>query len=736
MQLKKATNTLRTEILPGILNSYSIIFFLDNKILAGIIMLVSFFNFWAGLSGLMAVIITLLIGHTMHLDKPTLRSGVYSFNALLAGIGMGTFFDPGVVYFSLLALSALFTLLLSVTMGGQLFKLKLPFLSIPFVVAFWFVVLPASNFENLGLTHRNIFWINEMYSVGGNSLLQLFQTIDNLQINKLVDIYLRSISSIFFQNNLIAGILITIALLYSSRIMFSLSVVGFLTAYIFAQFTGSETAIINYYNIGANYMMVAFAVGGYFLIPSRQSFLWTVFLIPLTSLVLLFFYKLFGYIQLPVFSLPFAFTVIIFIYFLQLRTKSNGLILTPLQHNSPEINLYTYRNNKERLAGWYYFPLHLPLMGEWTVTQGHNGEFTHKGEWGSAFDFMITDNQSKTYRKNGLICEDYYCYNKPVFAPADGYVETIINNIDDNEPGKVNTVNNWGNSIVIRHTTGLYTQISHLRKDTFKVKTGDHVKQGDLLAHCGNSGRSPEPHVHFQVQAFPEVGSKTLNYPISYYYKRNGNSEHLMQFQKPEKADIVSGVSKNELLFNAFNILPDNSISMQYTDEKGAEKTENWNTYTNAYNQKYIYCSQTNTAAYYVNDGIMFYFIAFYGNKKSLLYYFYLSAYKIFLGNNDFIETEDTMPLYQWNKAKYASWFHDFIAPFYQFIQINFNSKITASDNVLGSGFVHLDSSVEVKRFQKKNITSQSTITITGDGITAFTYQSGNKKIQAKCIKH
>ncbi|MDO9154057.1 MAG: urea transporter [Paludibacter sp.] len=736
MQVKEIKNSIQNEILPGILNSYSIIFFLDNKMLAGTIMLVSFFNFWAGFSGLSAVIFTILIGHAMHFDKFTLRSGVYSFNALLVGIGMGTFFDPGVVYFSLLALAALLTLLLSVAMGGQLFKHKLPFLSIPFVITFWFVVLPSSHFENLGLTARSIFWINEMYDKGGNSLLQLFQTIDSLQINRLVDIYLRSISSIFFQNNLITGVLITIALLYSSRIMFSLSIVGFLSAYIFAQFTGSEAASINYYNIGANYMMVAFAVGGYFLIPSRQSFLWTILLIPLTSLVLLFFYKLFGFIQLPVFSLPFAFVVILFIYFLQLRSKTNGLIITPLQHNSPEINLYTYTNNKERLAGWYYFPLHLPFMGEWTVTQAHDGEYTHKGEWGKAFDFMITDNKSKTYRNNGYILDDYYCYNKPVFAPADGFVEVISDNIEDNEIGKTNTTNNWGNSIVIRHLNGLYTQISHLRKGTFKVKPGEFVKRGDLLANCGNSGRSPEPHIHFQVQTVPYVGAKTIDYPFAYYYKQKDANDRLMQFKNPDLGDKVSAVSLNEFLFSAFNILPDNSTIMQYTDEKGIEKTENWESYTDAYNLKYIYCPQTNASAYYVNDGFMFYFTAFYGDKKSLLFYFYLSAYKIFLGNNDSVVIEDSLPLNILKNAKLMTWLHDFIAPFYQFIKIKYTSKILESDNALNSGYMKLTSTIEEKGIGKLSHKSENTIIITEKGISGFEYISDNINIKATCIKY
>jgi len=250
--LKSILNTLRTVILPAVLNSYSVIFFFNNKLLAAVIMLVTFFNFFAGLSGLIAVLITVLIAYSMDLDRFMLKKGLLSFNALLLGIGMGTFFDPSLVFFSLLALAALLSLILTVTLGGWLSKYNLPILSIPFVFSFWFVVLPAAQFENLGLTQRNIYWLNEVYSVGGNSLLSFFQTVDNLPLHNLVDIYLRSMSSIFFQDNLIAGLLIAVCLLICSRIAFSLSIVGFLSAYIFAQFSGSASASITYYNIGAN----------------------------------------------------------------------------------------------------------------------------------------------------------------------------------------------------------------------------------------------------------------------------------------------------------------------------------------------------------------------------------------------------------------------------------------------------------------------------------------------------
>lgn len=732
---KRATHTFQTIILPAVLNSYSVIFFFNNKLLACVLMLVTFFNFFAGLSGLIAVLIAVLIAYAMDLDRLQLKKGLFSFNALLLGIGMGTFFDASPVFFSLLALAALLTLILTATLGGWLNKYNLPVLSIPFVFSFWFIVLPSAQFENLGLTQRNIYWLNEMYALGGNPLLNFFQSIDTLPVHNLVDIYLRSMSSIFFQSNLIAGLLIAVCLLICSRIAFSLSIVGFLSAYAFAQFTGSATASITYYNIGANYIMVALAIGGFYTIPSRYSYLWSILLVPLTTLILLFFTKLLGFIQLPVFSLPFSVVVILFVYFLQFRSKTNKLVLTPYQYYSPEINLYTFNNNnKDRNYHFLYFPLYLPFWGEWTISQGHDGEHTHKGEWGKAFDFVLLDDKQKSYTRNGHVCEDYYCYNKPVLAPADGFVEEVFDNIDDNEIGKVNTTNNWGNTIIIRHLTGLYTQISHLKKGSFKVSKGDYVKRGDLLASCGNSGRSPEPHLHFQVQTSPVLGAKTIDYPFAYFHQKKSESVVLNQFTKPTEDDIVSGVIDNSLLKNAFEMLPNSSFTFNYVDENSIDKTENWEAQTDAFNYKYLYCKETESSAYYVNDGLMFYFTAFYGNKNSLLYYFYLTAYKVFLGNAENIEIKDALPLNIIRNKRVGIWLHDFIAPFYNYIRVNYSIKTDTGSNPLDMGIIHLKSDIDISTFGKSRHNSTGSLTIKDSSIAGFCYEGAKTKITATCI--
>lgn len=55
-----------------------------------------------------------------------------------------------------------------------------------------------------------------------------------------------------------------------------------------------------------------------------------------------------------------------------------------------------------------------------------------------------------------------------------------------------------GNSVVIDHGYGLYTQYYHLSK--FKVKKGDIVEKGEVLGLAGSTGRSTGPHLHFGVK--------------------------------------------------------------------------------------------------------------------------------------------------------------------------------------------------------------------------------------------
>jgi murein DD-endopeptidase MepM/ murein hydrolase activator NlpD len=547
----------------------------------------------------------------------------------------------------------------------------------------------------------------------------------------MVVVYLRSLSSILFQDNLITGILIALALLLVSRITFLLTITGFITAYLFAHLIGSDMASFSFYNIGANYILVAIAVGGFFTIPSRHSFLWVVLLVPLTSLVILFMTKLGSYIQLPFFSLPFSIVVISFIYFLILRIKLGKLVLTQIQNYSPEINLYSYNGSIDRLKGTQFFPLYLPFWGEWFVSQGYEGKYTHKGEWGSAVDFVLTDEKSRTHGITSNSCEDFYCYNKPVIAPADGIVAEITDYIDDNEPGKVNSNQNWGNTIVIKHLSNLYTQLSHLKTGTFRVKKGDFVRQGEIVASCGNSGRSPEPHLHFQVQSTPLPGSKTLSYPFAYYILKVNDGMNLCSFRTPQEGEIVSNLEPNPLLKEAFNFQPGMVLKFKYESVKGLEKNVSWEVFADSYNYKYLYCNETQSAAYFVNDGTMFYFTSFFGDQKSLLYSFYLTAYKVLLAYYNTIEITDLFPLHIIRKNSISLLLHDFVAPFYQFMKAKYSIKPVWADSPVNPGHIELSSKIRISYFESDREEGSGKIVLSDNHLREFSFSSFNTNICA-----
>jgi murein DD-endopeptidase MepM/ murein hydrolase activator NlpD len=56
-----------------------------------------------------------------------------------------------------------------------------------------------------------------------------------------------------------------------------------------------------------------------------------------------------------------------------------------------------------------------------------------------------------------------------------------------------------GNGVLLEHGPGLFTQYCHLKQGSVKVKQGQKVKAGEVIAQIGQSGAAEFPHVHFAV---------------------------------------------------------------------------------------------------------------------------------------------------------------------------------------------------------------------------------------------
>ncbi len=92
-----------------------------------------------------------------------------------------------------------------------------------------------------------------------------------------------------------------------------------------------------------------------------------------------------------------------------------------------------------------------------------------------------------------------------VYATGDG----VVKEIKGNKRSKVG----FGMSLVIDHGFGYETIYGHL--SAFKVKRGQKVKRGDVVAYVGNTGGSTAPHLHYEVVK----NGKKVN--PSYYYFRD-----------------------------------------------------------------------------------------------------------------------------------------------------------------------------------------------------------------------
>ncbi len=678
----------------GVLNSYSQIFFSTHRLFAILVILVTFIDFYTGLAGFIAVLITQLASYLLNLHRPTIAKGLFGFNGLLVGLGLGMYYSLSWHLVFIVILAAIFTLFISVSLQGVIGKYELPYLSIPFLVGIWIFTLATRHFEALGISERGIYTLNELYVVGGHQLVKVYENFNAISLPPVLKSYFISLSAILFQYNVLAGMIIAVGLIFFSRIAFMLSLLGFAIAFSFYQSIDANITLIDYSYIGFNYILTAIAIGGFFLIPSVRSFFSVAVLVPLVAILSISLNTILLHFHLAIYSLPFNVVVLLFLYVLKYRMDySPKLAEVYYQFNSPEKNLYTFVNYEQRFQFLNYQSIQLPFMGVWSVSQGHDGEYTHQNQWRHAWDFIINDEEGRQYTNDGYVAEDYYCYNKPVCACGDGVVEEVVNHINDNAIGDVNLEHNWGNCIIIKHADNVFSNMSHLKKASVTVKKGDTVKAGQVIGKCGNSGRSPYPHLHFQIQHLPYIGAPTISYPINNYLKYDGKESTIKALQIPLQEEKVSNSENCELVNNAYHFVPGQMIRFEVSGHDAIQKAE-WEVKINAINQTYLYCTQSGAKAYFDTSGNQFYFSQYEGSRRNLLYDFYLGNFKIqksFYANH---LIEDSIPLHISFPARYL-WWHDFIAPFVQLAHSKYTLHYASANDVMNPTQIKLSSEVE-----------------------------------------
>lgn len=644
----------------------------------------------------------------------------------MTGMALAIYFEITPSFIVLLIITGVLSLFISLWLLNWTSRRALPLLSWTFIIVTWIAILGASNFTAFQFIKMDSVQLTSspLNGIVGNIDGWLNQQV----LPSILKIFFRSLGAIMFQYNTLAGILIFIGLLIYSRIATLLSILGFFIGYLFySYFEGDFTQLIFSY-IGFNFILTSIALGGFFIVPSRKSFLLVILTIPIMALLISALSRFFAPFGLPIFSLPFCIMVTLCLVALSLREKLNNLIVVINQQFSPEENHYKTELSKIRFGHHTYFHIGLPILGEWNISQGYNGNITHIGEWQHALDFDIRNEDDSTYQNQGNTLKDFNCYELPIIAPASGTIVKVLDTVNENPVGEVNLLQNWGNTIIIKHGEGFYSKLSHLKMDTILVGEGDFVQKGEVLAKLGNSGRSPEPHLHFQLQTTPFIGSKTLPHPISYYLKKTKDSYELRQFEVPCQGDKVRNITTCSTLKKALGFIPGQSIIIK-TNKKDIE----WNVHTDAYNKTYLFCKESGSAAYFINNANVFYFTDFIGDQSTALFEFYLGLQNTLLGVYENITIHDQIHL-KYLTSSIAKSIHDVFAPFHHFLKGKYTSSLKALDSEIEANHIQLNSNGKLEGFKKSKLLFEFNCEFKNGKILNFSFKGKGETKNYSCI--
>lgn len=160
------------------------------------------------------------------------------------------------------------------------------------------------------------------------------------------------------------------------------------------------------------------------------------------------------------------------------------------------------------------------------VGQAFNGSTTHKGR--NAIDWDMPAGTGIRAARGGLVVDLEESYKQGGVDPA---LKTLANYVK------------------IRHRDGTIGSYVHLQRNGVRVRIGDRVVRGDLIAWSGNTGYSTGPHLHFEVYTVnPQLQRKTI--PIRF---KTHDRESVLLIEGVESIGIKGPVNVRPPVYTQIN---------------------------------------------------------------------------------------------------------------------------------------------------------------------------------------
>lgn len=215
------------------------------------------------IGGVSALVAATAAAQVLRADETSLRSGLYSYNAILTGLALTYFLGPGMLVWAYAVLGGVLS---AIAMLGPVNAVKpwsVPAHTYPFVLITWMMLLAAQGFSGLSSLPPPASDVGPVVS-------------DPLRTVEFLGSVLHSISQVFFKGDAVSAILLVAGLAVSSLAAAAFAVVGAVLAVATAHLFGVESDLISSGIQGFSPVLTAIAFGTVFYRPSRRVALFAV----------------------------------------------------------------------------------------------------------------------------------------------------------------------------------------------------------------------------------------------------------------------------------------------------------------------------------------------------------------------------------------------------------------------------------------------------------------------------
>jgi hypothetical protein len=240
---------------------------------------------------------------------------------------------------------------------------------------------------------------------------------------------------------------------------------------------------------------------------------------------------------------------------MQFSRQTGGAHIYKTTFERAVLDIHLSLDSENRIGGFYVKPhttapvlernttaMDLPFKGEWFVfwggeTQAQNYHMADINQQ-FAYDILKVANGT-SHSGDPLSNESYFAFGEVILAPCDATVAMAVDGVPDNVPGETNPVQLTGNTLVLETAAGEYILMCHLMEGSLRVGKGDEVRRGEVLAKCGNSGNSTEPHLHLQLQNTRDIHKATGARLLFHRIAVNGSPR---EEYMPVKEDFIKNI--------------------------------------------------------------------------------------------------------------------------------------------------------------------------------------------------